>query len=54
MRTSKDNEDLFESEVPLDIINAFDNTEDLVRHISDEGCDELNFSTMEPFYNSVA
>ena len=47
MRTSKDNEDLFESGVPLDIISAFDNTEDLVRHISDEGCDELNFSTID-------
>ena len=47
MRTSRDNEDLLERGVPPDIINAFDNTEDLVRHISEDGCEELNFSTMD-------
>ena len=47
MRTSRENEDLKENGVPPDIINAFDNTEDLVKHISDEGLEELNYSTMD-------
>ena len=35
------------NEIPPNVANAFNNTEDLLRNISDEGLRELNFSAKD-------